>query len=519
MMIAEEYLNRSRLFRRLKNGAHGQLFELYTAHLIEVGLADHGIWRCLNVVGDLLAWMASRRTRLTSLDERVVERYLRHRGGKQTIQPGDRAALKRWLLILRAASTIAPAAPWRSFRTARARLPTSVRHLDITGLVSRRHRCREDAPGTFHLSWPYLRAGHLLVPLGVPRVDARGGAAPGPTLGGQIMKPGCNVATLIERYFTERLVRQRNVSANTIASYRDTFRLLFMFAQVRLRKAPSDLTLDELDAPFIGAFLSDLETKRGVGVTTRNLRLTAIRAFFRFVSFEEPAHSALIQRVLAIPSKRHDKREVHFLTHPEIEAILAVPDRTTWLGRRDHTLLLLAVQTGLRLSELISLNREAIHLGAGAHVRCVGKGRKERCTPLTKYAQITLRAWLNELARHGADALFPNLHGGRLSADSVQSLLAKHVRVASKNCPSLASKRVSPHVLRHSAAMEILQAGVDCSVIALWLGHESIETTQIYLHAHLPLKEAALAKLEPYKHCKRLRFRSSDHVLAFLEVL
>ena len=192
------------------------------------------------------------------------------------------------------------------------------------------------------------------------------------------MKPGCNVATLIERYFTERLMRQRNVSANTIASYRDTFRLLFTFAQARLRKPPSALALDDLDAPFIGAFLTDLETKRGASVRTRNLRLTAIRSFFRFVSFEEPAHSALIQRVLAIPSKRHDKRQVHFLTRPEIEAILAAPDRTTWLGRRDHTLLLLAAQTGLRLSELISLDRDAIHLGAGAHVRCVGKGRKER---------------------------------------------------------------------------------------------------------------------------------------------
>jgi site-specific recombinase XerD len=333
------------------------------------------------------------------------------------------------------------------------------------------------------------------------------------------MKPGCNVATLIERYFTERLMRQRNVSANTIASYRDTFRLLFTFAQVRLRKPPSALTLDELDAPFIGAFLTDLETKRGAGVTTRNLRLTAIRSFFRFVSFEEPAHSALIQRVLAIPSKRHDKRQVDFLTRPEIEAILAAPDRTTWLGRRDHTLLLLAAQTGLRLSELIGLDRDAIHLGAGAHVRCVGKGRKERCTPLTKYARIALQAWINESARRDANALFPNQHGGRLSADSVQSLLAKHVRVASKRCPSLASKRVSPHVLRHSAAMELLQAGVDCSVIALWLGHESIETTQTYLHAHLALKEAALVKLEPYKHCKRLRFRPKDHVLAFLEAL
>ena len=333
------------------------------------------------------------------------------------------------------------------------------------------------------------------------------------------MKTGCNVATLIERYFTERLMRQRNVSVNTIASYRDTFRLLFTFAQARLRKTPSALTLDELDAPFIGEFLADLETKRCVGVTTRNLRLTAIRSFFRFVSFEEPAHSALIQRVLAIPSKRHDKRQMHFLTRPEIEAILAAPDRTTWLGRRDHTLLLLAVQTGLRLSELIGLDRASIHIGAGAHVRCVGKGRKERCTPLTRHTRLALQTWINEPQRGGAGALFPNLHGGRLSADSIQALLAKYARVASTSCSSLVSKRVSPHVLRHSAAMELLQAGVDCSVIALWLGHESVETTQTYLHAHLPLKEAALAKLEPYKQSKRLRFRPDDQLLTFLEML
>jgi integrase/recombinase XerD len=333
------------------------------------------------------------------------------------------------------------------------------------------------------------------------------------------MKTGCNVAPLVERFFTERLVRQQDVSVHTIASYRDTFKLLLKFAMAKLGKAPSALTLDELDAPFIGAFLTDLETVRGTSVTTRNLRLTAVRSFFRFVSFEEPAHSALIQRVLAIPSKRHDKREVNFLTRSEIEAVLAAPDRTTWLGRRDHTLLLLATQTGLRLSELIGLSREAIHLGTGAHVRCVGKGRKERCTPLTRYARIALQAWLNEPARHDASVLFPNLHGGRLSPDSVQSLLAKHVCVASKTCPSLATKRVSPHVLRHSAAMELLQAGVDSSVIALWLGHESIETTQTYLHAHLGLKEAALAKLEPYKQHKRLRFSPDDHVLAFLDAL
>jgi site-specific recombinase XerD len=254
------------------------------------------------------------------------------------------------------------------------------------------------------------------------------------------MKPGCNVAPLVERFFAERLVRQQDVSIHTIASYRDTFRLLLKFAMAKLRKAPSALTLDELDAPFIGAFLTDLEMERGTSATTRNLRLTAIRAFFRCVSFEEPAHSALIQRVLAIPSKRHDKRQVNFLTRSEIEAVLAAPDRTTWLGRRDHTLLLLATQTGLRLSELIGLSREAIHLGIGAHVRCVGKGRKERCTPLTRYARTALQAWLSEPARHGSSVLFPN-------------------------------------------------------------------------------KEAALEKLQPYKQCKRLRFRPDDQLLAFLEAL
>jgi integrase/recombinase XerD len=218
-------------------------------------------------------------------------------------------------------------------------------------------------------------------------------------------------------------MRQRDVSSNTTASYRDTFRLLFTFAQARLRKPPSALVLEDLDAAFVNAFLHDLEKKRGASIRTRNLRLTAIRSFFRFVSFEEPARSALIQRVLAIPNKRHDKRQVHFLTRPEIEAVLAAHDRKTWLGRRDHTLLLLAVQTGLRLSELIGLDRDAIHLGAGAHVRCVGKGRKERCTPLTKLARDALKAWLKEPIRYEAKALFPNVHGGRLSADGVQALL------------------------------------------------------------------------------------------------
>jgi len=324
---------------------------------------------------------------------------------------------------------------------------------------------------------------------------------------------------LIQRFFTERLMRQRNVSSHTIASYRDTFRLLFAFAQTHLHKRPSGLDLSDLDAPFISKFLDDLETNRAASVSTRNLRLTAIRSFFCFTAFEEPAHSAHIQRVLAIPSKRHDQRQVHFLTRLEIDALLAGPDRATWIGRRDHTLLLLAVQTGLRLSELTSLDRDAIILGKGAHVRCLGKGRKERCTPLTAHAIAALQSWLKEPSRREALALFPNVHGGRLSSDGVQYLMAKYVRAAREHCPSLNQKRVSPHVLRHSAAMELLQAGVDCSVIALWLGHESVETTQTYLHAHLALKEAALARLKPYDGEPVGRFRPDDQLLAFLKAL
>lgn len=328
-----------------------------------------------------------------------------------------------------------------------------------------------------------------------------------------------DLPALIERWFTDRLMRHRGASANTIASYRDTFRLLFAFAQERLRRSPSKLNLADLDAPFICAFLENLEAHRSAAARTRNLRLTAIRSFFRYASYEAPAYSAHIQRVLAIPTKRCDKRQLHFLTRTEIDAILSCPDQSTWIGRRDYTLLLLAVQTGLRLSELVGLDHNAVTLGCGAHVRCIGKGRKERCTPLTKTAQHTLGAWLKEPRRRVAIALFPNIHGGRLSTDGVQSLLNKYVAQAHSSCVSLRSKRISPHVLRHTAAMELLQAGVDCSVIALWLGHESIETTQTYLHAHIELKEAALAKLKPYERERAKRFRPTDHLLEFLNAL
>jgi site-specific recombinase XerD len=294
---------------------------------------------------------------------------------------------------------------------------------------------------------------------------------------------------------------------------------LLGFAAEERHKPPSSLELTEIDAPLITAFLEHLQTKRATSTRTRNLRLTAIRSFFRFVAFEEPAHSAHIQRVLAIPSKRGEKKMVDFLSRPEIDALLDVPDRTTWIGRRDHALLLMAVQTGLRLSELTSLDRASLCLGSGAHVRCLGKRRKERCTPLSRQLTATLQSWLKQPSPRSATALFPNAHGGRLSADAVQYLLSKYAKAARARCASLRQKRISPHVLRHTAAMELLQSGVDCSVIALWLGHESMETTQVYLHAHMALKEAALAKVKPIKGRAMHRYRPPDRLLHFLHAL
>jgi len=323
---------------------------------------------------------------------------------------------------------------------------------------------------------------------------------------------------LLEAFFTQRLMRQRHASPHTLASYRDTSRLLLQFARDRLKKAPSGLALTDLDAPLIGAFLAHLESTRGNGSRSRNLRLTAIRSFFRYAAYEQPAHAGQIQRVLAIPNQRQARPLVGFLTQPEIAALLAAPDPRTWGGRRDAALLLLAVQTGLRLSELTGLRRADLTLGAGAHVRCTGKGRKERCTPLAKPTLTALRAWLCEPARGSADLLFPNARGGRLSADGVQYLVAKHVTAARQRCPSLRQKRVSPHVLRHTSAMELLQAGVDRAVIALWLGHESVETTQIYLDANLALKEEALSKTTPLNG-KAGRYRPDDQLLQFLKGL
>lgn len=327
-----------------------------------------------------------------------------------------------------------------------------------------------------------------------------------------------NFAPLLEGFFTQRLMRQRCASTHTIASYRDTFRMLLQFVQHTLRKAPSALLLDDIDAPLVVAFLDDLEAKRGITARTRNLRLTAIHSFFRYVAFEAPAHAAQTQRVLAIPAKRFTRALVPFLSRPEVDALLAAPDLRTWSGRRDHALILLAVQTGLRLSELTGLVPNDLQLGAGAHVRVIGKGRKERCAPLSKSTRAVLAAWTREPPKVAEQPVFPNAQGGRLSAHGVQYLLAKHVATAATACPSLKLKRVSPHVLRHTTAMDLLQEGVDRSVIALWLGHESIETTQMYLDADLDLKQRVLDRMTPPTG-RPGRYRPDDKLLAFLKGL
>ena len=332
------------------------------------------------------------------------------------------------------------------------------------------------------------------------------------------MKKRTDFAGLLERFFTGRLMQQRRASPDTIASYRDTFRLLLGFAQQRLKKAPSALTLEDLDAPFIGTFLHHLENERGNSPRTRNARLAAIRGFFKYAALQEPQHSALIQRVLAIPSKRHQRVQVAFLTPVEVEALLAIPDQTTWAGRRDRTMLLVAVQTGLRVSELIGLRCQDAILSNGAHVRCQGKGRKDRCTPLRKDTVTALRRWIRERNCQESEPLFPNARGGRLSRDGVEYLLAKHIAGAKKKCPSLEKKRVSPHVLRHTAAMDLLQHGVDRTVIALWLGHETLDTVQVYVHADMKIKEEALAKTKPL-NTHGGRYQPGDELLAFLKGL
>jgi site-specific recombinase XerD len=326
------------------------------------------------------------------------------------------------------------------------------------------------------------------------------------------------LAPTLQAFFTDRLARQRQASPRTVAAYRDTFRLLLAFVQRQIGKAPFALGIEHLGATVIVAFLNHIEADRHNSPRTRNARLAAIRSFFRYAALRHPEHAAVIQQVLAIPQKRFDRAIVSFLSLAEFDAVIAAPDRTNWEGRRDHALLVVAVQTGLRVSELIALNCADVMLGIGAFVRCHGKGRKERLTPLSRSSTATLRVWLQERAGLPADPVFPTRTGRRLSRDAVQRRVAKHAALAERRCSSLQSKHVTPHVLRHTAAMQLLHAGVDTSVIALWLGHEDVRSTQMYLHADMTIKERALARTTPASVSPG-RYHPADPLLAFLEEL
>ena len=326
------------------------------------------------------------------------------------------------------------------------------------------------------------------------------------------------LAPTLEAFFSQRLITQKNASPHTVASYRDCLRLLLNFVHETTGTQPSKLRLDDLDAPVIGAFLNHLEQDRGLSVASRNTRLAAVHSLFRFAALRHPEHAALIQRVLAIPTKRAERAIVCFLTPPEVDALLASPDRSRATGRRDHALLVVAVQTGLRVSELVGLRRRDIQLGAGAHVRCRGKGRKDRSTPLTRQTVSIVRAYLAERGGTPDDPIFPGPRGAPLSRDAVRRLVERHTATAAQSCHSLTSKKTSPHVLRHTAAMRLLESGCDLATISLWLGHENPRTSQIYLHAHLALKERALARTAP-PHNKPGRYQPPDRILAFLDQL
>ncbi len=322
---------------------------------------------------------------------------------------------------------------------------------------------------------------------------------------------------LIQRFFTDRLCIQMEASRHTVAGYRDTFRLLLRYASARRGRPPFRLTVEDIDADLVADFLVHCETARGNSARSRNTRLAAIRSFFRYVAMTDPTWLLHCQRILAMPNKRYVKRTVTFLDAEEITELLGAPDRRTWAGRRDHVLLLLAVQTGLRASELVGLTCGDVVLGSGAHIRCMGKGRKERATPLRRETAKLLAAWIGDRADNSRP-LFPSIRDDKLSRDALEHLVRKHCLTAARACPSIGAKRVTPHTLRHSTAMDLLHHGVDPAVIALWLGHENVETTQIYIHADMRMKERALARVTA-PPTPSGRFRPDDHLLAFLEGL
>ena len=327
-----------------------------------------------------------------------------------------------------------------------------------------------------------------------------------------------NFAALVQEFFYQRLLQQQDVSSETVASYRDAFRLLLDYLQKTRRKQPSSVTLSDLDAPTITAFLLYLEKKRGNKPRTRNARLAAIRSFMKYAGARDPASLPIVQRVLAIPLKRFGRSVVCYLSRDEVTAIIEAPDASTWSGRRDQVLFDVFYNTGARVSEMTALRRADVRLDSSRSVQLAGKGRKQRMVPLRKSTAQRLREWMTQIDASPDTPLFPNREGRRLTRSGVEKRLAKAVHAATQRCPSLRAKRVSPHVLRHTTAMHMLQAEVDITVIALWLGHESTETTHLYVEANLAMKEQALSKVEEIP-TKRLRYRPGDELLQFLDGL
>ncbi len=326
------------------------------------------------------------------------------------------------------------------------------------------------------------------------------------------------LAPTLQAFFAERLISQRRASPNTVAGYRDTFRLLLGFVTKQTGKRPCDLDFSDLDAPLVASFLDHLERERGNTITTRNNRLAAVHSLFGWAALRHPEHAASIQRVLAIPSKRAERNIVTFLTEDEVDALLGACDRATWTGRRDHAMLVLFVQTGLRISEMVSLTCADVALGTGAHVSCSGKGRKLRQTPLVPLTIAVLKTWLSERGGSPSQPLFPTSTGRRLSRDAIEHRISLCATRAASTCPQIGTKHVTAHTLRHTCAMSLLRSGVPIAVIALWLGHEQVSTADIYLHADMSMKERAIERVRQ-PDTPPGRYRPSDPVLAFLEAL
>ncbi len=322
---------------------------------------------------------------------------------------------------------------------------------------------------------------------------------------------------LLQKFFTVQLYKEKQVSSHTIVSYRDTFKLLLDFVHQKYKLKPEGICLIDLDVECIRHFLNYLEEERKASARSRNQRLAALRSFYKFVSFERPDLSGSIQRILSIPCKRYTRRNICFLQPDEVSALQSGPDLSQWVGRRDQAILILAIQTGLRVSEITSLKVEDVILSNGPYVKCQGKGRKERCTPLTKNTTRILRSWLKERPVD-SEYFFTTSLGKKLSSDAIQARVKIYAQKAAQKCPSIAKKRITPHVLRHTAAMQLLQSGVDRSIISLWLGHESYETTQMYLSADLKIKEKIIEKVK-YVNGRNTRFKPTNDIFLFLKTL